>query len=256
MNEKTVLQVGEEKIFPMLALRGISVFPNMILNFDVERPASIAALNAAMAADQNIFLVAQKDIAIGTPKPNEIYKIGTVSRITQILKIPGGNAVRVMVQGLTRAKIIEYTAEKPCYYTKVTAVPDAIEKVSPAKKEATLRHTHTLLEDYLQLTGVASPEMLIHVIGNDDITYVADYITQNIFLKFDQKQVILEEKKPLQKLTKLNSLLLRELEILTIEQSIQEDTQDRMSKAQRDYYLREQVKAIQTELNDGDDPIE
>lgn len=256
MSEKPVIELGEEKIFPTLALRGISVFPEMLLNFDVERPASIAALNAAMSADQNIFLVAQKDISINTPKPNDIYKIGTVSRITQILKVPGSSAVRVMVQGLVRAKIVEYTEVEPCYYTRVTPLPNARDNVAYAKREATLRHTHTLLEDYLQLSGMGGPELLVNVLAHDDPAYVADYITQNIFLKFDQKQTILEETKPMQKLVKLNSLLLHELEILTIEQSIQENTQDRMSKAQRDYFLREQVKIIQTELNDGDDPNE
>ncbi|MGE4352669.1 MAG: endopeptidase La [Oscillospiraceae bacterium] len=254
--ENQVDENNEPIILPTLPLRGISVFPGMLLNFDVERPMSIAALNAAMSSDQNIFLVAQRDIAMSTPKPEDLYSIGTISRIKQILRIPGSSSVRVMVQGLTRAKILEITAITPCFHAKVEPVPDEQERASSVKIEAMIRQSAGLLDEYIQLSSIGTPDLLVNVMAQDDPGYVADYITQNIFLKHTQKQIILEEAHPVRRLAKLNKLLTRELDILSIEQSLQESAQQQINKNQKDYYLREQLKAIQAELGEGEDPIE
>ena len=244
------------RVLPALPLRGISVFPGMLLNFDVERPMSIAALNAAMSADQNIFLVAQRDIAVATPRAEDLYNIGTISRIKQVLRIPGSNSVRVMVEGLSRARALEYTALTPCFYTRVEEVPDVPERVSSVKAEAMIRQCCGMLDEYIQLSNVGTPELLVNAMSHDEPGYVADYVTQNIFLKHDQKQVILEETRPVRRLALLNKMLARELDILSIEQSIQESAQEQMNKNQKDYYLREQIKAIQAELGEGEDPSE
>ena len=256
-NHTTVaVEGGEKRMLPTLALRGISVFPGMLLNFDVERPMSIAALNAAMSGDQKIFLVAQKDVTVNTPKPEDLYNIGTVSHIKQILRVPGSNSVRVMVEGLSRARVLEFTALSPCFFTAVENVPDVPERVSSAKKEAMIRQCCGLLDEYIQLSGLGSPDLLVNVLSQEDPGYVADYVTQNIFLKHTQKQIVLEETHPVQRLTLLNKLLVRELDVLNIEQSIQESAQEQINKTQKDYYLREQLKAIQAELGEGGDPIE
>ena len=257
MNEDNIVSENSKPgIFPALALRGISIFPGMLLNFDVERPMSIAALNASMSADQNIFLVAQKDIAVSTPKPEELYTIGTISRIKQVLRIPGSNSVRVMVQGLTRAKILEFTATVPYLYARVEPFPDESERASTVKIEAMIRQSAGLLDEYIQLSSIGTPDLLVNVMAQEDPGYVADYITQNIFLKHTQKQIILEEAHPVRRLAKLNKILVRELDILSLEQSIQESAQEQINKSQKDYYLREQLKAIQAELGEGDDSIE
>jgi len=256
-NHTTVaVENGELRMLPTLALRGISVFPGMLLNFDVERPMSIAALNAAMAGDQNIFLVAQKDISINTPKAEDLYNIGTVSRIKQVLRIPGTNSVRVMVEGLVRARALEYTAVTPCFYCRVETVSDEPERASSVKIEAMIRQCCGLLDEYIQLSGLGTPDLLVNALSHDDPGYVADYITQNIFLKHNQKQLVLEETRPVRRLAVLNKLLTRELDVLSIEQAIQESAQEQMNKNQKDYYLREQLKAIQAELGEGGDPIE
>ncbi|MGI6029399.1 MAG: endopeptidase La [Candidatus Heteroscillospira sp.] len=251
-----VFEQDGTRILPALPLRGISVFPGMLLNFDVERPMSIAALNAAMSSDQNIFLVAQRDMSVSTPKPEDLYNIGTISRIKQVLRIPGSNSVRVMVQGVVRARTLEFTAAAPCFYTRVEAVPDEPERVSSVKAEAMIRQCCGLLDEYIQLSSIGTPDLLVNAMSHDDPGYVADYITQNIFLKHTQKQIVLEETHPVRRLALLNKLLVRELDILSIEQSIQESAQEQMNKNQKDYYLREQLKAIQAELGDGEDPGE
>ena len=153
MDNTVETAAAEERVLATLPLRGISVFPDMLLNFDVERPMSIAALNAAMSSDQNIFLVAQRDMSVSTPTADDLYKIGTISRIKQILRIPGSNSVRVMVQGLTRAKIVEITATAPCFYAKVEPGPDGPERASSVKTGAMIRQCCGLLDEYIQLEG-------------------------------------------------------------------------------------------------------
>ncbi len=243
-------------LYPVLPLRGISVFPGMLINFDVERPISLAALNAAMSSDQKIFLVAQKDMSMGMPHDEDLYTIGTISKIKQILRIPGTSSVRVMIQGESRGKIIEYTAKTPCMYAKIDIIDEKKEGGSTPKTEAMIRQCCGLLEEYMQLSSVGTPELIVNVMSHENPGYVADYVAQNIYLKYNQKQIILEELNQVKRLATLNKLLAKELDVLNIEQSIQESALEQMSKNQKDYYLREQLKAIQSELGDSDDTLE
>ena len=241
-------------VIPMLPLRGISVFPGMLMSFDVERPISISALNAAVNGDQDIMLVAQREIETDLPREEDLFQIGVVSHIKQLLRIPGGKTIRVMVEGLARAKITNVLSTEPHFVVGVDTIPD-IEVVNPsAKQEAMLRRCCELFEEYVQLSS-ATQDVLINVIASDDYTYVADYIAESVNLKHTQKQKLLEEVHPVRRLSLLNTYLTRENNILSLEQSIQEETQEIVNQSQKEYYLREQLKVIQSELGEGDDSV-
>ena len=237
---------------PMLPLRGLSVFPGMLLNFDVERKMSVAALNQALAADQMVFLVAQKEITKDLPTETDLFRMGTICRIRQLLRISGGNAVRVIVEGISRAKLVSVTSEEPCYYVEAIAVEDVDENMS-TRGEALLRQCFNLFDDYAQLSGVVSPDVHISLLAKQEPGYVSDFIAQNINLKHTQKQLLLEESRPTKRLSILNAMLNREIVVMSLEQDINEKTQEQMGKNQRDYFLREQLKIIQSELGEGED---
>ena len=245
----------EVETMPMLALRGISVFPDMLLNFDVERQMSILALNASLSSDQIIFLVPQKDITKETPTEKDLYKVGTICRLKQLLRIPGANAAKVMVEGLSRARILKITSDNPYYYAEVQPMYDNTSDGNSIKSEALMRQCCELFDEYAQLTGTLTPELLINIIACENPGYVADYIAQNIFLKHGQKQKLLEELRPKKRLMLLNGMLKREIDILTLEQSLQDSTQELMAKSQKDFFLREQLKVIQAELGEGEDSV-
>lgn len=246
-------QTVKTELMPMLPLRGMSVFPGMILNFDVERPISVAALNAALAGDQMLFLAAQKDIMIEQPGEDDVYSIGTICKLKQLLRIPGSNTVRVMVEGVSRAKMRWITTTSPCSYAEIERVSDAESEQGSAKAEAMLRRCRSLFEEYAHLSGTISPELMLVVVTNENVGYVADYITQNIYLRHSQKQVVLEELRPLRRLSVVCGFLRREIGVLKIDRELQHSMQEQVSRSQKEYYLREQLKVIQSELGGGDD---
>lgn len=240
---------------PLLPLRGISVFPGMLLNFDVERSVSIAALNAAMDDDQLIFLVAQRDIATDMPGEKDLYTVGTVCRVKQMLKVPNSSALRVLVEGVSRAVIVNIIAKNPYFVSEVYLVSDKVE--GPSKRtEAVIRQCISLFDDYGQLSGAITPEMMINVIASTDPGYISDYIAQNVFLKLRQKQILLEELSPSRRINMLKRMLTDEVDILSIERDIEQETQSQMNKSQREYYLREQMKVIQSQLGEGEDSVQ
>lgn len=243
----------EAMTLPLLPLRGITVFPGMIISFDVERPLSIAALNAALGSDQQIFLVAQKDIATDTPAEDDLFRVGTVSTVKQVLRIPGSTLVKVMVEGLFRAEIAEIMERDGSLAVVVGKIDDAPVKSLSDKSELLMRRCVSMFDDYAELTGTIAPETIISLIDSDDPGFVADYITQNIFLKHTEKQLVLDELRPIKRLELVSRLLAREINILGLEKKIDENTREEVSRSQRDYYLREQLKAIQRELGDGGD---
>ena len=244
-----------QRSMPVLPLRGLSVFPGMLLNFDVERPMSVAALNIAMGEDQILFLTAQKDMTKDIPFLNDIYAIGTVCRVRQMLRQPGGKTVRVMVEGIGRGRIISLITDSPCLYTEVEPLNDVEEK-STVKIEALCRRCVTLFSQYTEASGNSPAESLISVAASDDAAYIADFVAQNVYLKPEEKQQLLEELRPSRRLARLCSLVSRELTLLGIERDISESTQEQMNRNQREYYLREQLKVIQSELGDDDTPQE
>ena len=243
----------EFKKIPLLALRGLHVFPGMLLTFDVERPASIAALNSSIRADQIIFLSAQKDLSADMPTEDEIYPVGTVCRIRQQLRQPHGNICRVMVEGLYRAKAESMHCEPDNYYAYVEELPDKPERVSADKKEALFRSCLNQFEQYIQYNGDMINEQLLNLLANPDPAYVSNYLAQNVRLSVEDRQLLLEERYPTRRLALINRLLTRELSILSIEKELSDQTQEAMNRSQRDYYLREEMKIIQAELGEDDD---
>ncbi len=245
--EKTMLA----ECMPMMALRGISVFPNMILNFDVERSMSMAALDAASNGNKKIFLIAQRDIMKEQPKAEDLYTVGTVCLVKQMLKVPG-EGIRVIVEGVCRGKLADVLSDREYFYTRVASLTEPEPKLSAVRQEALLRQSLELFDQYAEMSGAVQPETVLNVAAKDDIGYIADYITQNIFLKHTDKQLVLEELNPAKRLKLVNSFLAREIDVLRVEQELQSRMQEQMARAQRESMLREQMRAIQSELGEDD----
>lgn len=241
----------ENKLMPMMALRGLNVFPQMLMTFDVERQASIGALGAALRTDHLIFLAAQKDIACDVPEEKDIYKVGTVCRIRQQLRQPRGNMCRVMVEGIYRAEMLSINTAPDGYTALTRPLDDLTERVSETKKEALLRTCVSLFDEYLHLNPEAVNEQILNVMANPEPAYVTSYIAQNVRLSVDDKQRVLEERYPSRRLTLLAKILNRELDVMTIEKELNDATQEELNQNQREYYLREQMKIIQSELGEG-----
>ena len=235
---------------PVIALRGLTVFPNVLIHFDVARDISIKALEAAMKTGQPILLVGQKDIAVEEPGQQDLYTIGTISNVRQILRMPGDN-IRVMVEGEARGMMLQLTQDEPYLMAEVQKLKEQSFRDS-AKNEALMRATYDLFQTYTELAPKVSPDLLIHVLGSQDPGYIADYIAQNIPMRNADKQIILEELRPVRRLERLFKLLEREVDILALDNEIQNKARDQMANQQRDYFLREQMRAIQQELGEGE----
>ena len=239
---------------PMVALRGLTVFPGMLLTFDVERPASVAALEKAGQDQQLIFLAAQKSLGADLPKEEEIYRVGTVCRIRQQLRQPRGNLCRVMVEGIYRAEAQSIETDPRGYMATLRILPDRAERMNRDRLEALQRRCVSLFEDYLHMNPDMAAEQIINVLANPDPTYVAWYIAQNLRIDADKKQGVLEAVYPGQRLAMLARLLQKELNVLGYEQELNEQTQEQLNRDQRDYYLRQQMKVIQSELGEDGSP--
>ena len=236
---------------PVLALRGLTIFPNMLLHFDVGREASIKALDEAMASGSPVFLVTQKDLAVEEPRQEDLFSVGTISNVKQILRLPGDN-VRVMVEGEDRGKLLSLMQTAPFLEGQVETLPIPESVRNTPRTEALIRSTYELFETYTELSPRMTSDVLIHVLASEDPGYIADYIAQNIAMRAGDKQAILEELRPLRRLERLCHALKREVEILQLEQDMQSKVRDQLTRNQRDYVLREQLKAIQSELGEGD----
>lgn len=241
---------------PMLALRGLNVFPGMMITFDVERPASVAALNAAVGSSRSIFLAAQKDLAEDAPDADGIYKVGTVCRVCQQLRQPKGGVCRVMVEGLYRAEAVSISPDPKGYSAQVRRLPDKKERVSSERMEALVRSCLSLYEQYLHLNPDIPPEQILSVLANPSPAKVASHIAHNVRFTLEERQSLLENLYPSRRLEQLNRYLAKEINVLGIEKEISEATQTRMDRAQREYYLREEIKAIQEELGEDAEDTE
>ena len=241
-----------DRAMAVLPLRGLNIFPGMLLSFDVERPVSLAALNCAASADQEIFLVPQKDIATDMPQKDDLYKYGVVCRVRQLVRQPGGKLCKVMAEGVYRGRIKQMLSEQPYFHAEIEAVPDKPEKLSEARRDALIRTVVSLFDEYIQLSGTMPPEMLLNLIVSHDPAFVADYTAQNVRLDYRQKQMLLEELHPGRRLEMLIEMLNHELNVMNIEQELNDATNEQVNRSQRDYYLREQMKIIQQELGEDD----
>ncbi len=239
------------KRLPLLPLRGLTIFPYMVLHFDVGRPKSIAALEAAMVNDQEIFLSSQVDSKIDEPNQNEIYEVGTIAKIKQMLKLPG-DTIRVLVEGLERGKILDYVKDEPYYEVDLITPIKYNYRDMELEMEAVARSVLSVFEKFVKLSSKVSPEILLTVTSLDDYDRLADIIAANTLVKTEDKQRVLEAFDPVDRLENLYEILTREIEILEIENKINLRVRRQIDKVQREYYLREQIKAIQKELGESD----
>ena len=245
----------EIRVLPVLALRGLVLFPGMMLHFDVGRPKSVAALNQAVAADQTIFLTAQQDIREDDPAPQGLYQIGCLARVRQVLKLPG-ETLRVLVEGLQRAVCLEVLRTEPGMLGQIAPCKQMPVRTSASYQEALLRHARSLFEQYAALAPKLPPDVSVAVLSAEDPGQLADYLAANLAIPMEDKQAVLEELHPVRRLEKLVQVLTKECEVLALDMEIAEKVKGQMEDNQRDYYLREQLKAVSEELNDGDNPAE
>ena len=238
---------------PMLALRGLTVFPRMVLHFDVGRAKSVKALERCMVEDQTIFLVTQKDIRVEDPAEDDLYRIGTVSKVRQMFKLPGDN-VRLIVEGIYRAKLVRITESEEYFVAQVDEVRETEGERSAKKREALIRESQKAFEDYAEVAPRMPHEVMMNVVSATETGYLADYIAQNISIKYNEKQEILELRDKTKRLEKVCAILYRETELLELEGDIQSKVREQIVKHQRDYFLREQLRAIQSELGETGDP--
>lgn len=238
------------KILPLLPLRGLTVFPFMTLYFDVGREKSIKALEEAMINDQLIFLVAQKDASADSPNTDDIYSIGTISKVKQLLKLQG-DTIRVLVEGINRAEVKDIVQKDPFFIVEVEE-KEIDENFDDNEVEALKRRLVSIFEEYVKLSGKVSPDTALSVSEINNISQISDIIANNIPLKVEQKQEILSEFHPLRRIEKLLQIIYQETEILEIEKDINSKVRKQIDKVQKEYYLKEQMKAIQSELGDRD----
>lgn len=241
---------GKTRLIPLLPLRGILVFPYMIIHLDVGREKSISALEEAMVQDRLIMLATQKDAQTDKPTIDEIFEVGSIAEIKQLLKLPGGT-IRVLVEGLHRAHINSYEAEEPYFRVEVEEFDEAEPKTPEI--EALTRTAIHQFEQWVKLSKKIPPETLVSVVVVEEPGRLADLIASHLTLKIDDKQALLEAVTVKDRLDKLCEILGREMEILELEKKINVRVRKQMEKTQKEYYLREQLKAIQKELGEKDE---
>lgn len=242
---------------PAVALRGLVVFPGMNINFDVGRDKSIAALKAAMADNQEIFLVTQKDIRDSDPDYDKLYKVGTTAKISHILRIPNSDNFRVCVEGLRRAKLCSLIQGADYLIAEIKPKNDT--PIKPEEHDyatALVRKAKDLLEEYAEFAPQLAPDVILNVLESSNAGEIADYIAGNIMLEYQDRQKILNEFNPVKRLEKMCFSLAKEGDLLKLESEINEKVQEQIDKGQREYYLHEQMKIISDELNDGSSPEE
>jgi len=241
----------EIKILPLIPLRGITIFPYMVLHFDVGREKSIAALEEAMLNNAEIFLSAQKDAKTEEPKEEDIYNVGTLCSIKQLLKLPG-DTVRVLVEGIKRGRINEFLETENCI--KASVELEENENIQETVKyEALIRQLKNSFDEYIALSGTAQLETFMEIDDIEDGGRLADTIASFLLLNQNSRQELLEAFKIEERIEKLLIILSREIEILKVEKKIGSKVKRKIDKVQKEYYLREQLKAIQEELGEEDE---
>ena len=238
---------------PLIPLRGLAIFPYMILNFDIGREMSLKALDEAMLEDELVFLTSQKEAEVDEPTADDFYHVGTICRVKQVIKLPG-DTVRVLVEGISRGKVKEISQEEGYFKAIVEEIIYDQDNADVDKEvEAFVRNVFDAFEEYINIGNRVSPEILVSLADIDNVDRFIDTIAANIFLKSEQKQEILEEFDILKRLELLYKILLEEIDILKIEKKITLRVKKQMNKVQKEYYLREQLKAIQKELGEDED---
>lgn len=248
----TSARIASSILIPVIALRGMVMFPNMVLNFDVGRKHSVLALENSLKGDQNIFVVCQKNIKTDEPKLNDIYNVGIIAKVKQIVRQSGG-VIRALVEGGQRGKIQKLEYSTPYLCAKVKYLNELMEKKDLSSK-ALERKAKEMFMEYLTLSPKVSPDLIIAAHGIQDIGKLADFITSNIPLDFTEKQHILEELRDKKRLELVVFYLAKELDILKMENKLALKIKNSMDQRQKEYFLREQMKVISEELGEEEDP--
>ena len=234
---------------PLIPLRGMCIYPDMVIHFDVGRQKSILALEEAMVGDQLIFLVTQKEFEMEDPGQEDIYSIGTIAKIKQLLKMPG-NIIRVLVEGQSRGVVGKIRQTEPFMKADIDEIIYQLEKAKEV--EALIGMVIEVFQDYMKLSRRLLPDTLLTIANIDDYGQLADIVIANLDLKVEEQQDLLEIIAPYKRLEFLYGKLLEEIEILKIERNIDDKVKSQIDKVQKEYYLREQIKVIQEELGDNE----
>ncbi len=250
-----MIKNSELRVMPTVALRGLVVFPDMFIHFDVGREKSINALKKAMDTDQEIFLVTQKDISVDDPDYSELYEIGVIATVKQVLKLPGksGN-VRVAVEGICRARLVEGINAGTGNFLKAMVFPinePEVKSDSADYAKALVRHSKDLFAEYSDCAPQMPADVVTGVMQKSEPGPLADYIAGNIMLEYEDRQTVLSTINPLRRLEEMCVILVNEGNLLSIEADISDKVQEQIDKGQREYYLREQMKVISAELGGG-----
>ena len=245
--------MSKERELPLLPLRGILVFPYMVIHLDVGRERSMAAIEEAMLGDRIILLASQKETEIDSPTQDDLYEMGTVAEIKQLLKLPGGT-MRVLVEGISRGRILEFLEEKQYFKVRIEELSEEKKPLTP-ELDALIRGMTHQFEEYAKLGKRVPLETLGTVLAVEEPGQLADIVASHLNLKVPDKQTILEAMAVEIRLERLTELIMREIEILELERRIGQRVRKQMDKAQKEYYLREQMKAIQKELGDKDERV-
>ncbi len=238
------------RVLPLLPLRGILVFPNMVIHLDVGREKSVQAIEEAMLHERVIFLATQKEAQTDDPGEEDIYQIGTVAEVKQLLKLPGGT-IRVLVEGLSRAAVRRYVSQDPYFKVEIGQYSEDFSKT--AEIEALMRNLVYQFEQYVKMSKRIPPETMVSVVNLEEPGRLADIIASHLSLRMEEKQSILEAVDIVRRLERLCAIVAKELEIVELERKINIRVRKQMEKTQKEYYLREQIKAIQRELGEKDD---
>ena len=250
-----MIQIPSSERMPVLALRGLTVFPGMTMHFDVGREKSVRAVDRAMASNQRIFLVAQKDVRVDDPREEDLYPVGTVATVKQILKLPS-DTIRILVEGDYRGRIMALHQEEPFLFGRIERLPDAEYDAQRPRVEALIRQARQLFAEFLELSQKPARDQMLQLASSDDPGYTADFLAQNATYGYQEKQKVLEQLHPVRRLDLSNRLMAKELEVLRLESELSDKVQDSMNQNQRDYFLREQMKVIRDELGEEDEATE
>ena len=245
-------EITETKRMPMIAMRGIVLFPNMILHFDVGRKKSIAALEEVMKGDRTVFLSAQKNIEDDEIDANGVNKVGVVAEVRQVLKTDD-ETIRILVEGKYRAKLVNVISETPYFVAEVQEYP--LKTLRPKKSilcDALMRTIKDLFNEYTYLVPKMPKEMVIKALTADDPAMLGEFLAGNLNIDAEDKQSILEESNYVKRLEMLAAVLENENNILSVEHDIIEKVKDNVDQNQREYYLREQLKVINDELGESE----
>ncbi|HSR56629.1 MAG TPA: LON peptidase substrate-binding domain-containing protein, partial [Candidatus Binataceae bacterium] len=237
-------------VVPLLPLRELIVFPHEVYPIFVGRQKSIKALEASESSKRPILLVAQKDAKVADPQPGDLYTVGTLGVVVQLLRLPDGT-VKALLEGKKRARILKYVAQDEFFQVECEEIDEACDRTTEV--EALIRSVTSTFDNYVRLNKKIPPEMVTSIAAVDDPAFLADKLVGHLSIKLEDKQALLETTNPAERLEKILGYMRSELDILEVEKRIRSRVKKQMEKTQKEYYLNEQMRAIQKELGEKDE---